>query len=124
MQTIAKADAPDCSAGQPCSTCPDKSKCGKTGCVRQAEFISAQVNSGFTLDVTTRPIKGGGVEDVLHLSFKGELIAFFSGQNLQQQADKYLATYGHLAEWRRQRNIAAVTDKQDIGWSDDMFVTI
>lgn len=81
------------------------------------------MNSDFALDAADRPIKAGR-ENVLRLSYKGVLIATFAGENLQQQADQYLATYGYLAEWRRQRNIASITDKQDIGWLDDMIVTV
>lgn len=30
---------PDCVGGMPCTTCPDKRQCGKTGCARQPEFV-------------------------------------------------------------------------------------
>lgn len=29
----------DCAGGMPCTTCPDKKTCGKTGCVRQPEYV-------------------------------------------------------------------------------------
>lgn len=31
----------DCAGGSPCTACPDKSRCGKTGCIRQPEFVGS-----------------------------------------------------------------------------------
>lgn len=35
----------DCAGGSPCTTCPDKRQCGKTGCIRQPEFISTEFHA-------------------------------------------------------------------------------
>lgn len=50
-EAVAKRDAllaekPDCAGGSPCTTCPDKRQCAKTGCIWQPEFISAAAQGG------------------------------------------------------------------------------
>ena len=50
----AQAAAADCSAGQPCSTCPNKKACQR-GCIRQSEFISTEYHAAQAADIVTAP---------------------------------------------------------------------
>lgn len=77
----------------------------------------------FTFVYCERPIKGG-MEPAMQVCWKGEAIALFRGDDLFDRGREYVGTYGYMAEWRRLRNIAAVADKQEVSWSEDLRVYI
>lgn len=53
--------APDCAGGMPCTNCPDKRQCGKTGCIRQPEFVGSAA--------MTAPLTEGDLWKIIHADF-------------------------------------------------------
>jgi hypothetical protein len=45
--------------------------------------------------------KTGGDDHVVQVTYKGEALAVFKGDDLETRVMDYIKTYGYLAEWRR-----------------------
>lgn len=72
----------------------------------------------FTRSNETRKDKKGEFP-VLVLSYKDTSIAMFKDDNQDEQCDAYIATYGYMAEHRRQWNLG-----NKVNWSEDLRVIV
>jgi hypothetical protein len=60
------------------------------------------MNKDFAIvHITRKNEKTGSDDAVVLVTYKGEALALFKGDDLESRAIDYIKTYGYLAEWRR-----------------------